>query len=471
MLDRLSKHNQESGTHPHNWAIPAFSPGRTRSRSSNEHIQVPSPSIFKDVAIPYALTNNSTAPPTFEQYPTPGHVASHLLLIECFQRLRQTVETSFELTALFRGRDISTCSTPSSKSATWMLYLELATRRFRLWITKIESVIRHAAVFNRYGTGSHLHGAFTEHYLPPVDVLFIWYSYLQSPTAYERLIASNEFRLLSQICFPWHVFPTCIDRTTLEYSTSHAARTLWTTLIGVPPNLSECVGHDLGNDAVAFMSAPAEMLDIALRQADFIESVARPQWLRSPALHGTLQRAMSTYVSRMIHTPNPGTTHTQQIPMDSLEARSVHELDLDLPAQLILHTHRAYHGAWRVFTQLNNLKDEDMPPPPPYDEVHNDTTGSQLGDPNMSDPCYCWICERVKDEIEADSDSPSMLLAPLRRVSSPEDEKRTISSDVSSELETSMTSLELPRKQIKAIKADIALYRHIESQRLKKTAI
>lgn len=474
MLDRLSRQQQETGTHPHDWKVPNLSSRRTRSRSSSDYPLVPSRSIFRDVAIPYSLTSNSTAPPTLGQYPAPGHVAAHLLVLECFDKLKQEVESSSELSASFQARNQRLRGRRQTlKISTWTLYLELAIERFALWITRVESVIRHAAVFNRYGTGSHLHGAFTEHYLPPIDVLLIWYSYLQSPTAYERLIASNEFRLLSQICFPWHIIPTSINQHTLEYNFSHAAGTLWTNLVDIPPDILNCVDLEFERDEVAFMSASAEMLDIALRQSDFIESVAHYKWLRSPSLSSTIQRAMSRYVDQVVYTPHRNIERTQQIPTDPLEAQSLRELHFDLPSQLILNTHRAYHSAWQVFMQLNNLRDEETPPPPPsYDESHQNAALCQSGEKQSRDSaaCYCWICERVKDELEMGGEATSMMLTPLRRVSSPEDEKATITSDSSSESEDSTVPLDLTKKQIKTIKADVAMYRHIENLRLKLSA-
>lgn len=473
MLDRLSKRRQEFGVHPHDWDIRSRPSKRVRSRSSNDFPSVPSPTIFKDVAIPYSLIRNSTAPPTFEQYPAPGHVAAHLLLIECFHKLRHDVEASstFGNDLQARNRE-STTGLPPPKIPAWILYLALAIKRFRLWITRIESVIRHSAVFNRYGTGSHLHGAFTENYLPPIDVLFIWYAYLQCPASYERLIASNDFKLLSQICFPWHIITIAVDQNTLEYSFSLAASTLWMNLVGIPPDLKDCIDHDFDDDAVAFMNASTEMLDMALSQSDLIERLCRYQWLRSPSLHGTIRRAMSRYADQIMYISNRDIERTQQIPIESLEARSVEELDLDLPAQLILHTHRAYHSAWQSFAQLNNLKDEDMPPPPSYDESTQTVNKCEMMKKYSrdSEPCYCWICERIKDESEADAEQTSIVLVPLSQVSSPDDDKRTLDSSSSSDSEDSLPTSDLTRKQIKAIKTDVALFRHIENLRLKKPA-
>lgn len=474
MLDRLSKRRQGSEVHPHEWEIRQSSLKRLRSRSSNDFPSVPSSLIFKDVAIPYSLTSNSTAPPTFEQYPAPGHVAAHLLLVECFHKLRLEVESSpmLDLDLQARNRRFNIKLSPS-KSSTWTSYLSLAIQRFRLWITKIESVIRHSAVFNRYGTGSHLHGAFTENYLPPLDVLLIWYSYLQSPASYERLVASNDFKLLSQICFPWHIIPTAIDQDTLDYDITPAARALWNNQIEIPFELEDCMDEDFHNESVAFMSAPGELLDIALRQSELIEEFHQYQWLRSPALRGTIERAMSRYTNRVMHLSTSDAESTQQVPIDRVEPRSTQELDLDLPSQLILHTHRAYHSAWQIFAQLNNLKDEEIPPPPTYDESNTPAPryqATEKKDLPDTGSCYCWICERIKDESGFYEDS-TMVLSPLSQVSSPDDEKRTISSqESSSDSENSFPALDLTQKQIKAIKADVAVFRHVENLRVKRLA-
>lgn len=474
MLDRLSKRRQGSEVHPHDWDIRQSSLKRLRSRSSNDSPSVPSPLIFKDVAIPYSLTGNSTAPPTFEQYPAPGHVAAHLLLVECFHKLKSEVESSpvLDLDLQARNRRLN-IRVPPSKSSAWTSYLNLAIQRFRLWITKVESVIRHSAVFNRYGTGSHLHGAFTENYLPPLDVLFVWYSYLQCPASYERLLASNDFKLLSQICFPWHILPTAIDQNTLEYNFPPAAQTLWNNLVDIPLELKDCIHEAFDTESVAFMSAPAELPDITLRQSELIEEFYQYQWLRSPSLRGTIERAISRYTNRIVNVPISDVRNTQQIPMDTLEPRSTQDLGLDLPAQLILHTHRAYHSAWQIFAQLNNLKNDEAVPPPSYNESNGRAPSyrSTVEKKELLDSsaCYCWICERIKDESGIYEET-TMVLSPLSQVSSPEDEKRTIGSESSSESEDPFPASDLTQKQIKAIKADVAIFRHVENLRVKRLA-
>lgn len=483
MLDRLARRSQESEVHPHEWNIRHSSLKRLRSRTSDDFPSIPSPFIFNDVAIPYSLTQRSTAPPTFEQYPAPGHVASHLLLIECFSKLMHDVKAATVLNLKLQGRDNRLgINLSPGKSSTWTSYLRLAIDRFRLWITRIESVIRHSAVFNRYGTGSHLHGAFTENYLPPIDVLFVWYSYLQNPAAYERLIASNDFRLLSQICFPWDVLPTAIDQNTLEYHTTPAARALWLNLVDIPFDLGNCIEQDLDNGNVAFMSAPAELLDLTFRQSELVGKLQSYQWLRSPSLHGTIQRAMSKYSEEMMSCPAIDVENTQQIPMESLEARSIHDLDLGLPEQLILHTHRTYHSAWQIFAQINNLGNDETLPPPPYDESNMDPTTIDTIHENghvAPDSCHCWICERIKDETGPSARARGGVTAtpngappqtPLSQ-DGERNEKLTLTSSSSSESEDvplPLVSLDLTKKQIRAIKTDVAVFRYTESLRVKR---
>lgn len=472
MLDRLTKRRKQDEPHPHDWDFrePTSKRPQTRfhSRSSNELPTVPSPSIFRDVAIPYSLAHSCTAPPTFEQYPAPGHVASHLLLVECFHNFKAQIE----LTSTF-----SAASTPpiqsslSSGQGIWSSYLPVAIKRFKLWITKIEAVIRHSAVFNRYGTGSHLQGAFTENYLPPLDVLFIWYCYLQSPSSYERLIASNGFRLLSHICFPWHVFPTAIDQNTLEYRSSLAARSLWKNLVGIPFDLKDCLEVTLESSTAAFTTDDLDILELAIAQTEQINKFYQDRWLRSPALQGTIQRAMARYAEAVLSNQPPVILQTQQIPIaGDFGVRSTHSLQLDVVAQLVLNTHRAYHGAWTVFAQRCSIRDEDRPPPPSYEASHGqsaDTNGG-LQTPASIGNCYCWICERIKDENEERAVSSQMI--PLSYVRSLDDMggKRPIQSESSSDSEELEPQLGLSNKQIKRIKTAIRIYRHVEMAREKE---
>ena len=474
MLDRLTKRREESALHPHDWDFreptSRRSQVRFRSRSSNAFPTVPSPSIFRDVSIPYSLTRTSTAPPTFEQYPAPGHVASHLLLIECFHNFKAQTEQSLSFPESFTSQIRS----PSQHdTGTWSSYLLVAIKRFKLWITKIESVIRHSAVFNRYGTGSHLHGAFTENYLPPLDVLFIWYCYLQSPASYERLVASNDFRLLHQICLPWHVFLTVIDQNTLEYTSPPAARTLWKNLVGIPFDIKDCLDLKLESDTSAFTTRDHDILEIALAQTDQIDIFQQHRWLRSPALRGTIERAMSRYAEAVLSCQPRTTQQTQQVPMaGDFETRSTDSLQLDVLSRLVLNTHRAYHGAWTVFAQVYSIRDDDRPPPPSYNQSQGDfadtASNPHSSQALSSEPCYCWICERIQDENEDRVSSPQM--APLSQVSSPDDidGKYSMKSESSSDTDEIAPHLGLSKEQVKRIKADVRIYRHVEMIREKK---
>jgi len=474
MLDRLTKRREGSELHPHDWDFrdptSRKSKARFRSRSSNVFPTVPSPSIFRDVSIPYSLTHISTAPPTFVQYPAPGHVASHLLLIECFHNFKAQTEQSLDFP---EGSASQVRPLSQHDTGTWSSYLLVAIKRFKLWITKIEAVIRHSAVFNRYGTGSHLHGAFTENYLPPLDVLFIWYCYLQSPASYERLVASNDFRLLNQICLPWHVFLTVIDHNTLEYTSPPAARTLWRNLVGIPFDINDCFDLKLESDTSAFTTCDLDILEIALAQTDQIDQFQQHRWLRSPALRGTIERAMSRYTEAVLSCRPRMTRQTQQIPMDAnFETRSTDSLQLDVLSRLVLNTHRAYHGAWTAFAQVYSIRDDDRPPPPSYDQSQGDLADiasdiHSRGAPS-SETCYCWICERIQDENEEKLSSPQMT--PLSQVSSPDDidAKHSVESEFSSDTDETAPHLGLSKEQIKRIKADIRVYRHVEMVREKK---
>lgn len=477
MRARITERQPVERLHPHDWDFRKPKSQRFKSRSSYAHLNVPAPSIFRDVVIPYSLTRNSTAPPTFEQYPAPGHVASHLLLIECFQKLRSDIETSSSFRNAVQHMSHDGFS-KTTKQSSWSAYLTIAIQRFRLWITRIESVIRHSAVFNRYGTGSHLHGAFTEDYLPPIDVLLIWYCYLQNPAAYERLLASNTFQLLGQISFPWHVFPHAINKDTLKIRSTSAAEALWKMLLGISTDLQDCIGMDLGSGTAAFTSHADETLELAITQSEILEKIDQNKWLRSPSLRGTIQRAMRRYTEQILPTNDQlfELENTQRVPTAIAEPRDLKEIQFDTVTLLVLQTHRAYHAAWQSFATRYNLNHDERPPPPPYytedgatDSIEQHGLGRSISQSLEAD-CYCWICERIKDETETEDEPAANIL--LTQVSSPEpaDDKRSVVSMSSSDTDNSTPTLGLSKKQIRDIKADVWLYRLVEENRQRQQA-
>lgn len=459
MLNNLKKRSKKNEVHPHEWRLQEKPSKKHRSRSSTDPIVAPSKTVFRDIAIPYSLRKGCDAPPTIQAYPTPGHMASLLLLIECFEKLREDIEHSVMLR--------SKCSTNTN---IWHFYALKAIKRFKLWITKIESVVRHSAVFNRYGTGSHLHGAFTENYMPPLDVLLIWLCYLQNSSAYARLLASNNYTLLAQISFPWHVLPTVIDQETLHYTFNDAAEALWKNLIEVPSKLEDCIDIDLDKADLAFTSSDQDLLDTVVQQTEIFQEIHRHHWLRSPAASNTLRRALSRYAETVVLESN-GSDRRQQIPTyEEDESRNVSDLKLDAGQKLALQTHKAYHAAWKTFSQVHSLVEEDRPPPPVYRRSITRSLNSMedIRETTQTNPklenCFCWICERVKDEMEGENEMVDFT--PLIPVSSPDaiDEKRSLSEASSSSSEDE-NELLLSRKQIKQIKREVTLYKHLETKR------
>lgn len=159
MLNKINplQRRKEARLHPHHWVIPEPEPTtrrrRYRSSSSSYDVAAPNPSIFRDVMIPYPLSRHVSILPTVKEYPAAGHVASHLLLIECFDRLRCDVETSSLAHRSSPGSFVSGPGGSDTLQSPWFLFLSLAIKRFRLWVARADSIIRHSAVFNKYGTG------------------------------------------------------------------------------------------------------------------------------------------------------------------------------------------------------------------------------------------------------------------------------------------------------------------------------
>ncbi|KAK5079150.1 hypothetical protein LTS08_003700 [Lithohypha guttulata] len=288
--------------------------------------------------------------------------------------------------------------------------------------------------------------------------------------AYERLISSNNLILLSQICFPWDIVLLAINQDNLQYNFTAAAEALWSKMVGIPADCESCIHLDLTMSGAAFTSTEDEILELVVRQTEMTREIQQNLWLRSPALRGTIQRALVRYAQKVAISQAETIFGTQQIPVVSFdgEARSMNDLELDLVAQLVLSTHRAYHSAWKAFAHIHNIHNSNEVPPPAYEKVDTGgLTGKRPDSNTEASMCYCWICERVADEVQDSADNISPLMRTLSLVSSSEemDEKRSTYSDSSSETEEICLHLKLSRRQIKAITVDIGLYRYIEAAR------
>ncbi|KAJ9605631.1 hypothetical protein H2200_009480 [Cladophialophora chaetospira] len=406
---------------PHEW-----NRARTEFQVSSKHPKtaIPDSAIFRDVIVPaFDQVRNGAQ----LRYPNPGHLAVHLALGECFMKFKEKAIISPELNFLEAPQyeegkpEKDLTSEIAQAEERWKTVVRLAVSRFAVWFENIESVLRHAAAYHRYGPNSNAHhAAITADYLPPLDVLMVWYAYMNNPSEYRN---DNLASKLLEMPMPWEAVLNVIDMESLTYKLRPAASRLFATTttqdadilvyLTQPPPYSELDPHNaFSTDLIA---AVHELMD----GDSFIQKMHALLWLRSPSLEGTLSRGLARYSAL------PQAT-------GSSVAAWLDGVNSDVLLELVWRTHMLYPAVYAAYREEvfqgseaeSNLREE------------RDWTDQAT--------CYCWACERVRDDI------PDYVRA---------SDFETL--DDRSEGSNRSLSM-LDKDQISEIKADLAFHRYVE---------
>ncbi|KAL2824487.1 hypothetical protein BDW59DRAFT_85330 [Aspergillus cavernicola] len=402
------------------------------------------------------------------QLPTVAQCATHLKLLAAFYQIRKKVLNSTGLDAalgivpmprtVYRKQNqtwqiakLHDLTFHDRRLAKWPLYLLLAAVRFLKWVWVVEAL------------DEQLTGPNAAIMLPPIDVLMVWHALLLNPRWFESI----GFKRLPRCPFPWtrvneaidpetHTWPytlpntsstaflesTLLEADLFKYLTSpnHSPQFKQTltkhglyrsdikacnllTASGIkkalsPPNmLGTAEVHFLKTYRLALnaktSNLASNLVDAVQRQAAFVEKMENHLWIRSPALEGTLTRAVDRY--------------SKFLKLFRLypDRMLVPTLDIDL----VWHTHQCspfqYNEA--MMKVAGRLID------------HNDKLGKNTLNPGFErtadlfrmrfglvySRCHCWDCETLLSAIE-DSRSRSRSKSKPRG----EDAEREIAREV-----------------------------------------
>ncbi|KIN07111.1 hypothetical protein OIDMADRAFT_139763 [Oidiodendron maius Zn] len=327
--------------------IPAYGTA-TRSKANPK---IPDPGLFDFK--PEASENDNT------RLPSVAECAAHLELLEAFHHIYLKVSSSTALDNVLgikpkkrtvyrkkylgyrRGHSreevkLRDTTFQERRKAKWPLYLTLAATRFLAWAEVAEKELEGLIP----SKDSSLH-------LPPIDVLMVWHSLLLNPRWF-RSFEGRPLKNLYAAPFPWKEIHKAIDadKMNFPYNLPTEAIVWFLEKTGLEPNLFEALiakgnkstkvqqllerhgasGHhntsqqglaveDIdavlrapGNldrleirflkccrDAISKNSTGIKLVEAVQRQASFVEKMDKQLWIRSPAIEGTLSRAIDRY--------------------------------------------------------------------------------------------------------------------------------------------------------------------------------
>ncbi|KAM4056070.1 hypothetical protein HRG_002993 [Hirsutella rhossiliensis] len=202
---KLALSGKQAHVDPHCWRLPSSYSTTTKGRNPTV---IPDPSIFANAHVPnHTVTGDEEA---LHLYPDTGHAALHLALLECFHKLRL-----------------------SARELAWTLLLRVAVDRFMAWWSSVDLVLQHASAYS-HRAGPEAAVQLTKEYLPPLDVLLVWYAFMLNVDAYLAACRARERQVpgLQSLSFPWLAIRDAIDFDTMSFHLPRGAQTLFSTLSG-----------------------------------------------------------------------------------------------------------------------------------------------------------------------------------------------------------------------------------------------
>ncbi|OKL57187.1 hypothetical protein UA08_07335 [Talaromyces atroroseus] len=297
---------------------------------------IPAPSLFKSLTI----TTTTKARMGEDGYflPTPAQCAAHLELLEVFFALRYNIvnsaalDTTFGVEHIYKKTKIRDNTFQDRRREKWEFYLKIAVQRFDTWIRAADKIVAEQVKEEK---GVSLP------YLPPLDVLMFWHACLLNPVDFENFCRDHELRIIRHVEFPWAEIHEAINTRTWTYELPKASRewtkyecqiepdlfhylveigatptspvaqtlsrfgepkgqqagSLWTTLkqIVLGERDNQFIKNLVQIQMDIQLPARVSMVENVKRQASFVDKMHSHLWIRSPAVGGTLRRAIDRY--------------------------------------------------------------------------------------------------------------------------------------------------------------------------------
>ncbi|KAG5662841.1 hypothetical protein KAF25_005259 [Fusarium avenaceum] len=377
----------------------------------DENPVIPSPDIFNQL-------NDSHE----DSLPTPAQCAVHLELLEVFHALRIRILDSKELDEIFELGDptkvvyrtkfveglnkkvnqeitLRNIVWEQNRDNKWRFYLGKAVPRFLVWADEYNTSLASKLSKDGIDDGRSEISSTEVSWLPPIDVLMVWHAFLLNPSDFLDYCKKKPWNYLPRVVFPWKLIHKGIQ-------SQGTIRDTWTYEVESweVPKRNSLLSGDLLKSIIAkgkketlriyepFGSETVKQLvDNVERQRIFVQKMNAHLWIRSPALQGTLKRAVERYDRYLqLFRLYPG-------------KMLVPTLDIDL----VWHTSQLSPAAYKasVETRCGRFINHDDKIAKYKLVVGNDETQNlyRIRFGLEYSVCLCWECQAVMSAVE-DSD-------------------------------------------------------------------
>ncbi|KJK65579.1 Protein of unknown function DUF1399 [Aspergillus parasiticus SU-1] len=296
----------------------------------------------------------------------------------------------------------------TSQIRKWELFVKAAVGRFDIWWQNIDKVIRHAKAYNIPAVAQQDTSTLSKNYLPPLDVLLVWYSYILHPS-YSSDCETFGKKTAFMLCFPWHALYEVIDRKTLVYNLPTAAANMFKTMSSQSVDLITCLASPPPYTASMGAQYSVDLEHAVSMQENFINDTHELLWPRSPACSGSLTRCMERYKRFQLLVHLHPDRRASLMPAWDIE--------------LALRTHQLYADNFHTFANrlferhLNYAKvSRPLETEKPTTNNMTETNTAELWQKQFRElytSCLCWACECIKDAIgESEMELSTKCLSP-----------------------------------------------------------
>ena len=382
----LFGHESSKQTDPHDWKLPRHFPPAI---NIEDQPKIPDPAIFNDLLISQQGQVDSD--------PTVSELAVHLCLLECFFKFKQSVLRSDHLDEVLhippppeysddeKGKQEGLSASNDAtwrRSRKWDIVLQLAVSRFQAWWQKIEGIMTHAAAYSRFRPRAG-RIQLDKDYLPPLDVLMVWHSYVLGMTF--SVNPNESDRKLKVMDFPFRAIYDAVDREKFSYHLTKPAQNIFLVHLGQSADLltdfSMPPAYSADSTALpSYTEQPTYRPTFDFTGAintyeGLIDQAHSLLWIRSPALQGSLKRALQGY---------------QNCGVASFEDLS----DAPFDIALAWTTHRLNPSSYHPVPPMSLKQDPAMAPSSPIYSPYSPT-------------CLCWTHEAIASTLSSSSSIPS----------------------------------------------------------------
>ncbi|KAF4973346.1 hypothetical protein FSARC_324 [Fusarium sarcochroum] len=424
---------------PHTWKLPSSYP---ISKPGGRQTTIPDPRIFGNAFTPTDAEAGNTE--TILTCPDISHAAVHLALLECFRNLRISASAlDVEVPDLpaytekpTESPSVGTTRLPESQR--WDLVIKLAISRFEVWWANIGHVLMHLTAYGHHA-GDKVMVQLSKEYLPPLDVLLVWYVFMQDSDAYHAACISHEPRIsrLEHLCFPWLAIRDVIDMERFHFTLPRTAQNLFSTLSGQSSDILTYLESPPAYTDDCTPPFKVDLFDEIKDHENIINEAHSLLWIRAPALAGSLTRASVEY-----------SDHQRRGRADRRNSREV-----PFGIDLFWKTHRLFPSHYRLFIHDNENCGQSSESKASVPK--GSSSDSAPGDSKVvSERCQCWTCERIRDDIPSFvHTTPSLDHA---------------SSSTNPSASARQQILELSSEQIRQIQDDVGFYQAVEKARTRR---